>query len=213
MIITYQGIEFVKIQHGDLVLAFNPVSKDSSYKTPRFGADIALSSLNHEDMNGDDAVTLGEKKPFIIRGPGEYEVNELFVRGYTTISTYGDRERINTIYSVTVDNINVCFLGALGKVEMDADARKAIGDADVLIISIGGEGVLAASEAYQFAIKTEPKVIIPIHWGQVGDKGALKTFLKEGGVEDTKSVDKLTIKKKDIEGKQGEIIVLDALMS
>jgi L-ascorbate metabolism protein UlaG (beta-lactamase superfamily) len=111
-----------------------------------------------------------------------------------------------------VDNIKVCFLGALSKTEMDPEARKAIGDADILIIPIGGDGVLSASEAYQFAVKTEPKIIIPIHFGEVGDKGALKTFLKEGGAEDTKSIDKLTIKKKDLEGKQAEIIVLEALM-
>lgn len=212
MIITYQGVEFVKIQHGELVLAFNPVSKSSSYKTPRFGADIALISLNNDDMNGDDSVTLGEKKPFIVKGPGEYEVNELFIRGYATGSSYGGLEKINTIYSVTVDNINVCFLGALGKTEMDVDARKAIGDADILIIPIGGEGVLAASEAYQFALKSEPKIIIPIHFGQVGDKNALKTFLKEGDSEDVKPVDKLTLKKKDLDGKTSEIVVLEAQM-
>lgn len=212
MIITYQGVEFVKIQHGDLVLAFNPVSKESSYKTPRFGADIALISLNNEDMNGEDAVTLGEKKPFVIKGPGEYEVNELFIRGYATASNYGKRECINTIYSVTVDGINVCFLGALGKADMDPEARKAAGDADVLIIPIGGEGVLTASEAYQFAVKAEPKIIIPIHFGQVGDKNALKTFLKEGDAEDVKPIDKLTIKRKDLDGKESDIVVLEALM-
>ncbi len=212
MIITYQGVEFVKIQHGDLVLAFNPVSKESAFKTPRFGAHIALISLNNEDMNGDDAVTLGDKKPFVVKGPGEYEINELFIRGYQTTSSYGKLERINTIYSVTIDGINVCFLGALSKAEMDPDARKAVGDADVLIIPIGGEGVLGASEAYQFAVKAEPKIIIPIHFGQVGDKNALKTFLKEGDAEDVKPVDKLTIKRKDLEGKESEIIVLEALM-
>ena len=36
-----------------------------------------------------------------------------------------------------------------------------------------------------------------------------KTFLKEAG-EDVKPVDKLTIKRKDLEGKEGEIVVLSA---
>jgi L-ascorbate metabolism protein UlaG (beta-lactamase superfamily) len=212
MIITYQGVEFVKIQHGELVLAFNPVSKASTWKTPRFGADIALISLNNEDMNGDDTVTLGDKKPFVVKGPGEYEINDLFIRGYASTSSYGGLEKVNTIYSVTVDGISICFLGALSKTEMDADARKAVGEADVLIIPIGGEGVLSASDAYQFAVKAEPKIIIPIHFGQVGEKTALKTFLKEGDAEDVKPVDKLTLKKKDLEGKASEIMVLEAMM-
>ena len=32
MIITYFGKEFFKVQQVDLVIAFNPISKDSNYK-------------------------------------------------------------------------------------------------------------------------------------------------------------------------------------
>jgi hypothetical protein len=38
----------------------------------------------------------------------------------------------------------------------------------------------------------------------------LKKFLKESGAENVKPIDKLTIKKKDLEGKESEIIVLEA---
>lgn len=212
MIITYQGIEFIKIQQGDTVLAFNPVSKDSKFKTPRFGADIALISLNHPDMNGSDVVGIGDKEPFVIKGPGEYEVKDLFIKGFETKSTYGDTDKFNTIYSVTIDGINVCYLGAIGENNVSAEARTAMGDADVLFVPIGGEGVLNASDAYKLAVKLEPKIIIPIHYGEVGSKDALKTFLKEGEAQDVKPIDKLTLKKKDLDGNEGDIIVLEALM-
>ena len=113
---------------------------------------------------------------------------------------------------VTIDGINVCFLGALGSKELSAEARTAVGDAEILFVPIGGEGVLNASDAYQLAVKLEPKIIIPIHYGEVGNKDALKTFLKEGDAQDVKPIDKLTLKKKDLEGKEGDIIVLEALM-
>lgn len=212
MIITYQGIEFIKIQQGDTVLAFNPVSKDSKFKTPRFGADIALISLNHPDMNGSDVVGIGDKQPFVIKGPGEYEVKDLFIKGFETKSTYGDTDKYNTVYTVTIDGMNVCFLGALGSKELSAEARTAVGDVEILFVPIGGEGVLSASDAYQLAVKLEPKIIIPIHYGEVGNKDSLKTFLKEGDSQDVKPIDKLTLKKKDLEGKEGDIIVLEALM-
>ena len=32
MIITYQGVEFFKVQFGDTILAFNPISKESKFK-------------------------------------------------------------------------------------------------------------------------------------------------------------------------------------
>jgi len=51
-------------------------------------------------------------------------------------------------------------------------------------------------------------VIIPMHYDGIGQKDALKTFLKEAGAESSKPVDKLTIKKKDLEGKAGEVVVL-----
>jgi superfamily II helicase len=38
--------------------------------------------------------------------------------------------------------------------------------------------------------------------------GALKKFLKAEGEESVKPVDKLTLKKKDLEGKEGEVVVL-----
>jgi hypothetical protein len=38
----------------------------------------------------------------------------------------------------------------------------------------------------------------------------LKKYLKTAGEENVKPLDKLTIKKKDLEGKQGEVVVLSA---
>jgi hypothetical protein len=75
MIITYYGSEFFKVQFGDTTLAFNPISKDSKLKPSRFGADIVLTSARHADFNGIEQVSHGDKKPFVIDGPGEYVVN------------------------------------------------------------------------------------------------------------------------------------------
>ena len=77
MIITYLGAEFFKVQFGDITLAFNPISKDSKLKPSRFGADIVFVSTYHEDFNGIDQVTHGDKKPFVIAGPGEYEGGQI----------------------------------------------------------------------------------------------------------------------------------------
>jgi hypothetical protein len=59
-------------------------------------------------------------------------------------------------------------------------------------------------------VQFSPKLIIPTHYGEVGISGALKTFLKEAGEEGVKAVDKLTLKKKDLEGKEGEVVVLES---
>ena len=208
MIVTYEGAEFIKITHGDLTVALNPISKKSKLKGSNFGADVCLISVNHPDMNGSEVVTRGDKEPFVAKGPGEYEVDGFFIEGFSSKSTYGGEERFNTIYSVEIDSMRVVYLGALGEVDVSNEVKEELGDVDVLFVPIGGDGVLNPQEAYKLAVKREPKIIIPIHFGSIGGKNALKEFLKEAGSEDVKAVDKITLKNKDLVGKQGEVVVL-----
>ncbi len=205
MIISYQGVQSFKVQFGDTVLAFDPISKESKHKASSFGADITLISLNHPDMNGKDQTSRGDKESFIIHGAGEYEVAGVFVKGVPSVSNYDNRERINTIYSVHLEGMNLCFLGALSSTSISADAKESLDGIDILFVPVG-DGLLTAAEAYKFAVSLEPSIIIPMHF----DPTSLKAFLKEAGDEGVKPLDKLTIKKKDLEGKEGEVIVLES---
>lgn len=205
MVITYFGHEFFKVQFGDLVLAFNPISKDSKQKGARFGADIALVSINTSETNGVEQVTFGEKKPFTIAGPGEYEIKDVFIKGFP--GGTNKQGKHNTIYFVSLEGMNICFLGALPAKEVSPEAKAALENVDILFTPIGGEDVLTPSDAYKLAVSIEPKLIIPMHYGdEASGKAALKTFLKEG--EGGEEMDRLTLKKKDLEGKEGDIIVL-----
>lgn len=210
MIITHFGVEAFKAQLGDTVIAFNPVSKDSKQKAARFGADIVLSSIPHVDMNGAEQMEFGEKKPFVISGPGEYEVQGIFIKGFGSESKYGGEALYNTIYFLTLDGIKMCFLGALSKPELPNEALESAEDIDILFVPIGGDGVLDAAQAGKLSVSLEPRLIIPMHFDSVGKDGSLKAFLKEVGKEGVKAEDKLTIKKKDLEGKEGEVCVLSA---
>jgi L-ascorbate metabolism protein UlaG (beta-lactamase superfamily) len=206
MIISYQGVQSFRVQFGDTILAFDPVSKKSEFKANNFGADIALISLNHPDMNGVDQVNRGEKQAFIINGPGEYEIQGVFIKGLPSVSHYGGEDKINTIYTVNFENMNLCFLGSLGSVEIPSETKAGIDEVDILFVPIGGAGVLNPPEAYKFAVSLEPSIIIPMNF----DEKSLKAFLKEGGAEELELAEKLTVKKKDLEGKEGEIVVLKA---
>ncbi len=87
MVITYLGGAFIKVQFGDITIAVNPVSKDSKKLKPsRFGADIALVSLNHADFSGLDQVSFGERQAFSVTGPGEYEIKGVFIKGFKSDS-------------------------------------------------------------------------------------------------------------------------------
>ncbi len=205
MIITYFGKQFFKIGQGDMVLAFNPVSKDSkSGISAHFGSDIALITTNHPDYNGIDQLSHGESSPFAVTGPGDYEVKDIFIKGVMSNAEIAGKKYINTVYILTVDSINIVFLGALSDLEFSKEAREAIENVDILFIPIGDKGLLDAKQAAKLASSLEPKMIIPMDY----DATSLKSFLKEIGEEKAEVVDKLTLKRKELEGKEGEVVVL-----
>ncbi len=204
MIITYNTLESLKIQFGETIVAVNPVSKRSKkYSASSFGADIALISLNHDDMNGVESVSRGEKEPFVISGAGEYEVGGIFIKGWNSVSTYGGAEKIATIYTLTLEDARLCFLGPLGTTTLTPETLESLGDIDILFVPVGGDGVLTPAEAHKLVVSLEPRIVIPVHY----EKDTLAAFLKEEG-STVAPIDKLTIKKKDISEKEGEIVVL-----
>jgi len=209
MIITYQGVEFFKVQFGDTILAFNPISKESKFKNTRFFADVALVSANHPDFNGVENLAYNGKEPLVISGPGEYETKGVFIKGFQSKTNYGKGEKINTVYTVVLEGMTLCFLGALSDEKLSPEFMEAIEDIDILFLPIGDDGVLDVNKANKLAVTLEPKIIIPMHYGEVGIENALKKFLKEAGEEGVKPIDKLTIKKKDLEGKEGEVVILE----
>ena len=139
MVITYNGLEFFKVQSGSLTLVFNPVSKESKQNigAPRFKADIALVSLNHPDFNG--TLGLGEKEGgglFVVDGAGEYEIQDVFIRGFRSKSDYDGKERINTIYKVLIEGMSICFLGALNDKNIPDDIFGEIEGSEILFVPI-----------------------------------------------------------------------------
>ncbi len=211
MIITHHGADFFKVSFGDTTIAVNPISKDSDIKGARFGSDITLVSLiNSPEHNGTESTSRGDRESFVISGPGEYEVSGVFIKGFLSQSNYGGKERYNTIYTVSLEGINLGFLGALGEDKLSPEAKEALDAIDIMFVPIGGDGVLSASLASKLVVEYEPKVIIPSHYIGVGDKQSLAVFLKEYGAEKGGAVDKLTIKKKDLEGKAGEVVCIDS---
>lgn len=211
MVITHHGGQCFKVTFGDLTLVFDPVNKGATLPATRFGSDIALVSRNHLDMNGVSEVAYGDKVPFAITGPGEYERQGIVIQGFGSKSKYGlvkdQTEALNTIYAIDLEDMTLVHLGALADTELSKDARESIDEIDVLFVPVGGNGVLTADEAHKLAVSLEPKIIIPMHWSGMGEPKSLEAFLKSAGTVGER-VDKLTLKKKDLVGRDGSILVV-----
>jgi len=192
MIITYYGISCFKIQSGDIVLAFDPFSKKSGLKTLRFRADVVFTSHDHENHNDIDK----NKDTFLINGPGEYEIKGMSIKGVQTFR--------NTVYTLALENVNLCHLGDFREEELRVETRESLGDIDVLFAPIGGEGATSIENMAKIINQIEPKVIIPMNY----TTSILSNFLKEIGQGKIAPIDKFSFKRKDIADKKGEVIVL-----
>ena len=207
MIITNFGRQHFKLTVGDLVFAINPVSKDGSGKVAKYGADVTLITTNHPDYNGAEQTEHGDKKPLVIRGAGEYEVKDIFIKGFSTTTKLKDGKSIkeyqNTSFVFTLDGIRITFLGALSQM-LAPEHKEIIDETDVLFIPVGSDTfLLNPYDAHKLAVSLEPKLIIPMDY----DEKSIPIFLKEVGAEKIEPVEKLTIKKKDIEGKVAEVVL------
>jgi len=208
MIITYYGSSCFKVQSGETVLVFDPPSKESKFKSPRFASNLVFISHNHKDHNGWENFTAGEKKPVILNGPGEYESNGIHIMGVLTYhdSCLGKDRGMNTAYVVNLENINICHLGDYGESELRGKLKEDIGEVDILFVPIGGGSVIDAEFASKVVSQIEPRIVIPMHYGD-GKSPELKKFINEMG-GNGKPIDKLTLKKKDLDGKESQFIVL-----
>lgn len=208
MVITYHGKQFFKVQFGDMIFAFNPISKDfkqASGKSTRFGASVALITTDIPEANGGEQVAYAGKDPFVIQGPGEYEVGGVFIKGIYGETMIGKEKKVNATYITTIDNIKIAFLGySSGK--LTGDVKEVADQVDILFVPVGEDtdGQMNYHDAHAAVVALEPKLIIPMGYTEKN----LPLFLKEAGVKQYEAVEKLTLKKKDLDGKSGEIVIL-----
>jgi L-ascorbate metabolism protein UlaG (beta-lactamase superfamily) len=155
-------------------------------------------------MNGTEEAGRGDKQPFVISGPGEYELKDMTASGFPSGSRWGGEPRTNTVYSVHFDGLSILYLGALGDLDLPSEVLE-MDSPDILFVPVGNEGALAPAEAQKLAVKLEAKIVIPI----LHDDKSLKLFLKEAG-ESVSPVEKLTLKPRDLVGKESEVVVLSS---
>lgn len=223
MVIQWLGQSCFKIQSGDLVLVIDPYSKETGLTPPRFKTDIVLVSHGHFDHANPESLTGRSSEqtsqsagdPFLISGPGEYEVKDVYIQGIETFhdNVEGKEKGTNTIYRIELEGLKILHLGDFGEEKIRDETLDKIGDVDVVMIPVGGKYTIDGSTAAKIVKQIEPQFVIPMHYKIAGLKIALEgaeQFLKETGATKTAAQDRLTIKKKDIspEETKTEVVLL-----
>ena len=207
MVIQKLGGYCFKLSAGPVTVAINPPGAKSKLKVNKFGSDVVMTPLRHPDFDGVDTASHGDKAPFVISGPGAYEVGEITISGFGTPSNYDGEESefSNTVYVFDMDGIKVLALGALSSVKLPQDLRAEMDDIGIVLLPVG-DGTLDPKEAHELMVALEPKVIIPYGVGEDGEK-AIAAFCKAEG-ETPKKEEKFTVRPKELATMDGEVVLL-----
>lgn len=125
-------------------------------------ADIVLTSHDHADHNHIKGLP---GNPQILKGSGPKTEKGISIKGIPTYHdpSKGSERGSNTVFTLRVDEINLCHLGDLGHLLSDREVSE-IGPVDILLIPVGGVYTIDPNEATQVADQVKPKVLIPMHF-------------------------------------------------
>lgn len=202
MEITSLGHASFKIRGKQATLVTDPYDPSLvGLKFPRnIEADIVTVSHDHPDHN---YVTAVSGQPFVIRGPGEYEVKGVAMVGIATFhdEAGGGKRGRNTLYRIDIDGVSLVHLGDLGH-KLTSEQLDALDGVDILLTPVGGFYTIDAGVAAQIVGDLEPKIVIPMHYNRAGlnqdgfgELQPVSAFLKEIGKEGVAPQPKLTISK------------------
>lgn len=202
MEIRYFGHSSFLLKNKTTSVVTDPYSTDSvGLKFPKnITADIVTVSHDHPDHNH---IANIEGTPFVISGPGEYEIKGISILGYSSFhdEEKGAKRGKNTIYKFEIDNISICHLGDLGCIPTNEEIEKLDG-IDILLVPVGGFYTIDPEQAEKIIAEIEPSVVIPMHFGRTeldkktfGDLKPLTEFLKVMGSIEVQPVPKLMMTK------------------
>jgi L-ascorbate metabolism protein UlaG (beta-lactamase superfamily) len=199
MTISWYGHSCFRIEAKEGSILIDPFSKEIGLRAPRIKDDIVLVTHEHYDHNNTEDVN---PEAFVIRTPGEYEKNGIFIQGIRSFhdKNQGTERGINNIFLIKAEDMRICHLGDFGQAELTDKQLEDIGDVDILLIPVGGKYTIDYKEAVKITTEIEPKIVIPMHYKIKDlkiDLDGPEKFIKELGLTPEKS-DKLRMAKKNL---------------
>lgn len=212
MEIKYLGHSSFLIKTKDARIVTDPYdSKMVGMKFPKVEADIITVSHDHNDHN-QTGVVGGE--PTVFNWPGQFEKKGVRIWGYKSFhdDKQGGERGEMVLYKFESEGISLLHCGDLGVVPPD-NLLDEIGDVDILFVPAGDKYTLSHQDANDLIKKIEPSIVIPMHFAFEGSAieglTPLSEFLKKIGVNTSQPIDKLIVKKEDLE-EEMKIVVLQS---
>ncbi|MCX6765423.1 MAG: MBL fold metallo-hydrolase [Candidatus Moranbacteria bacterium] len=193
----------------DVVIFTDPFDRSIGLRSPQGHADIVFVSHDHYDHNNTSALKNG---PLVIDLPGEYSARGINAVGIDTFHDEkgGEERGHSTVFVIESEEMKICHLGDLGT-DLTSEQLEEIDGIDVLFIPVGGKITLDGKKAAELVRKIEPAIVIPMHYkikGSAIDIADEKKFCAEMGNCPSQKSNKLSFKKRDLEEKSMEVVIM-----
>jgi L-ascorbate metabolism protein UlaG (beta-lactamase superfamily) len=194
----------------DVTVFLDPFDKETGLRPPQGQANLVLVSHNHHDHNNVSAL---KGDPVVINTAGEYSVKGINIVGLEAFhdDKEGELRGKVVVFILETEGFKICHLGDLGT-DLTSKQLEEIDGVDILLIPVGGKYTIDGKKAAEIARKIEPAIIVPMHYKTPGlkiDVSDEKDFCDAMGTCLKDKVSKLTFKKKDLEGKNLEVVLMN----
>lgn len=170
---------------------------------------VTVSNSSPQHMN----LKAVKSDPYVITGPGEYEIGGVFITGLRTNKRKrnGQDNPINILYLIDYYGITIVHLGNMMQIPTQSEVE-SLGPVHVALVPVGGRGGLNAAEASEVISLFEPNIVIPMHYATPASKVNIEPigkFLKVMGLSSVETLPTLKVTKPGTLPEETQIIVLD----
>ncbi|NPV40979.1 MAG: MBL fold metallo-hydrolase [Anaerolineae bacterium] len=212
MEITWYGHSCFRItERGQTAVVCDPYdSQTVGYQPLKLKADIV--TISHESPSH-SFVKAVKSDPYIINGPGEYEIGGVFITGLRT-DQHKKRENgqpVNTLYLIDFGGMNIVHLGDMLQVPSQAEVE-SLGPVHIALVPVGDAGSLNAAKASEVISLFEPNIVIPMHYQTPATNLKLDPigkFLKEMGLSTVETLPSLKVASVAALPEETQVSVLD----
>jgi len=205
--ITWYGHSCFRLsERGRTTIITDPFSDSIGLPAPKLKGDVVTISHNAPGHNFVEAVKV---QPYVLSGPGEYEIGGVFVMGIALHATSDTNASYNVAYTFEYDKLTVLHLGDLKHVP-EQSTIEAFGEVNVALVPVGGGNGLTANEAAEVIALIEPNYVIPMHYALPGiafELDPVDKFLRAMGVSQVQEMDMLKVPSGELP-EQPQVVVL-----
>ena len=193
MDMVWLGHSSFRLHSQGMVVVTDPFPESLGLRLDGRPAAIVTVSNTHPNHSAADTVT---GQPKLFGTPGEYEYNNVMVRGVMTSLPEGTpHEHRNVAYTIEMDGISVCHLGDLAR-PLTTRQVEELKPVDVALVPAGGHCTVSMDQALQSIQDLDPKIVVPMHYGH-GQEGVtlegVEPFLRRLGLDETQSQPRLVV--------------------